>query len=182
MKRRQKTFLGAFLCLSVCMIIIASIRLSGSDMNNTYAVVWGLFWNQTEAAIAIIMVSTTAFRSLLGLKAQKAQKKKVVERYWIARRPHPPGRHFKKATEDESEYEQLSPILGATLTGMRTFTDGERIWDKSMAMEMAYQSEEDTPGAPSHKPQEIEVANHISTASNILDGAERSIVANLPSN
>jgi len=90
----------------------------------------------------------------------------------------------KKATEDESEYEQLSSILGATPpTGMRTFTDdGERIWDNSMAMEMAYQSGEESPGASSHKPQGIGVAHHISTTSNILDGAERSRDGNLLSN
>ena len=165
------------------MIIIASVRVLGFHIRNTYIVVWAIFWAQTEAAIAIIMVSTTAFRSLLGLKAQKAQKKKLEERDWIARRPQLQARYFKKkATEDQSEYEQLSPILGATPTGMRTFTDEERIRDKSMAMEMAYQSQEDTPGAPRDKRQEIEVVHHISTASNIFDGAERSRDANLLSN
>lgn len=115
------------------MIIIASIRMLGFNIKNTYIAVWGLFWHQTEASIAIIMVSTTAFRSLLGLKAQKAQKKKVAERYWVARRPQLLARYSKKATEDESEYEQLSSIPSASLTGMRTSTDGEGIWDKSMA-------------------------------------------------
>lgn len=47
---------------------------------------------------------------------------------------------------------------------------GEGIWDKSMEIEiemkMAYQSEEDTAAASSHKSQEIEVAHHLSTASN----------------
>ena len=169
------------------MIIIASVRVLGFQIRNTYVVVWAIFWAQTEAAIAIIMVSTTAFRSLLGLKAQKAQKKKLEERYWIARHPQlQQARSFnkKKATEEESEYELLSSILGATTpTGMRTFTDhGERIWDKSIAMEMAYQSEEDTAGVPRDNRQEIEVFHRISTASNILDGAERSRDANLLSN
>lgn len=192
MKRRQKIFLGAFLCLSVCTIIIASVRVIGFHIRNTYVAVWAIFWAQTEAAIAIIMVSTTAFRSLLGLKAQKAQKKKVEERYWIGRRPQQlqRARYFnkKKATEDNAEYEQLSSIsLGATPpTGMRTSTtDGERrigYNSMEMGMEMAYQSEEDTAGATSHKPQEIEGAHHISTASNTLDGAESSRDANLFSN
>ena len=171
------------------MIIIASVRVIGFHIRNTYVAVWAIFWAQTEAAIAIIMVSTTAFRSLLGLKAQKGQKKKVEEGYWIKRRPQQlqQARYFnkKKTTDDEAEYEQPSPIsLGATPpAGMRTFTtDGERIWDNSMAMETAYQSEEDTAGATSHKPQEIEGAHHISTASNTLDGAERSRDANLLSN
>ena len=191
MKRRQKIFLGAFLCLSICMIIIASVRVLGFKIKNTYIIVWAIFWAQTEAAIAIIMVSATAFKSLLGLKAQKAQKKKGGEMYWIARRPHlVPARYFTKktATDEETDYEQLSSILGAaTPTGtMRTLTDGERIQDDdSMAMEMnAYQSEEDThPGAHRDKSQEIEVAHHIPAASSILEtGAERSRDTNLLSN
>lgn len=167
MKRRQKIFLGAFLCLSVCMIITAFVRVLGFKIKDTYIIAWGLFWHQTEAAVAIITVSTTAFRSLLGLKAQKAQKKKLVERYWIELRPQLlAGSFSKQAREEESEYEQLSSVLGATLTRMHKFTDsGEGIWDNIMAMEMAKQSDEDTPGAPSHKPQEIEVPRHISTTS-----------------
>lgn len=166
------------------MIIIASVRVLGFHIRNTYVVVWAIFWAQTEAAIAVMMVSTTAFRSLLGLKAQKAQKKELEERYWIARHPQQlqaRSINKKKATEDEFEYEQFLPIRGATpTTGMRaSTTEGERIWDKSMAMEMANQFEEISAGASSLKPQEIEVAHQISTTSNILDGAERARDANL---
>ena len=177
-KRRQKIFLGVFLCLNVCMIIIASVRVLSFEINGTYNAVWGLFWHQAEAAISIIMVSITAFRSLLGLKALKARKKKEMERSWFAHRPKLRARYFKKATEDESESEQLPSIPGATLTGMRTFIDGNGIWDKTMAMEMTHQSEKDTLGAASHTPQKIEVTHQISTESNIFDGAEHTRIAN----
>lgn len=146
------------------MIIIAIVRLLGFLINNIFNLVWGLFWHQAEAAIAILMVSITAFRSLLGIKALKAREKKDMERFWFARRPKLPARYFKKATEDESESEQLPSIPGATLTGMRTFINGNGIWDES---------EKDWPGTASHEPQEIEVAHQISTESNSFDGAER---------
>lgn len=138
----------------------------------------GVIWHQAEAAVAIIMVSITAFRSLLGLKAQKTRKKKEMERSWFAHCPKLLARYFKKATEDESESEQLPSIPGATLTGMRTFIDGNGIWDESMAMGMTHQSKKNTPGADSHKPQETEVTRKILTESNIFDEAERLRVAN----
>ena len=178
MKRQQKIFLGFFLCLSVCMIIIAIVRVWGFIINNTLNLVWGVFWHQAEAAIAIIMVSITAFRSLLGIKALKAQEKKKMERSWFAHRPKLLARYFEKSTEEESEFEQLPSVPGATLTGMRTFINGNRIWDDSMAMGMTHQSEKDWPLPASHKPQEIEVTHKISTESDIFDGAERTRAAN----
>ncbi len=160
------------------MIIITAVRVLGFNMKSTYNVLWGLFWHQAEAAIAIIMVSITAFRSLLGLKAQKAQEKKAKERYWYTHRPKLLA-YFNKTTEDKSESAQLPSLPGATLTGMRTFSDRDGIWDDSMAIEMTYQMENDALEAASHKPQEIEVTPQISTASNNFDGAERTRVANI---
>lgn len=160
------------------MIIIASVRVWGLEINSNYIVVWGFFWHQAEAAIAIIMVSITAFRPLLGLKAQKARKKVEMERSWFANRPKLRGKYVKKATEDESDSEPLRSIPGATLAGMRTITDGDRIWDESVAIEMTHQSEWDTPGAASHKPQAMVVSPQLSTKSNQSYGAERTRAAN----
>ena len=120
------------------MIIIACVRVLAFNINGTYNAVWGIFWHQTEAAVAIIMVSITAFRSLLGLISLKAQKKKKMERYWFADRAKLQIRYFKKRREAEAESEfeseQLPSIPGATLTGMHTFLNGNEIWDGSMEM------------------------------------------------
>ena len=148
------------------MIIIAIVRVWGFIINNTLNLVWGVFWHQAEAAIAIIMVSITAFRSLLGIKALKAQEKKKMERSWFAHRPKLLARYFEKATEEESEFEQLPSVPGATLTGMRTSING------------THQSEKDWPLPARHKPQEIEVTHKISTEFDIFDGAERIRAAN----
>ena len=71
LKLQRKLALGVVLCLSIFMIVIASIRLGlcyipttdGSTIPDT---TWLFFWQALEACTAIIMVSLTAFRSLYG--------------------------------------------------------------------------------------------------------------------
>ena len=62
---KRKLALAAMLCLSVFMIIIAIVRVAGSllpgDITDT---VWLFFWQTMEAAVAVIMVALTGFRSL----------------------------------------------------------------------------------------------------------------------
>ena len=57
------------------MTTIAIVRISGYVVNNTFDIVWTIFWHQAEGAVAIIMV-LTAFRSMLGIKIWKALEKK----------------------------------------------------------------------------------------------------------
>ncbi len=63
MHRRQKIGIGAFLCLSVCTIFIACIRISGFRPQGELGISWQYFWWQVEASIAVIAVSASAFRS-----------------------------------------------------------------------------------------------------------------------
>lgn len=120
-KRNPKILLGIFLCLSLCMIIVAMVRISGLRIGGTNIdIQWQIFWHDVEANIAVIMVSVTAVRSLLGLKAVKSREKK--ERVWYS--------HCRKLLFRE-EHEnldggQLPSIPGATLTGIRTFIRGNR--------------------------------------------------------
>ena len=68
---RRKMALLTVLCLSVFMIIISIVRIAfvhiqlpnGRGAPDTP---WLFFWQNIEAATAIIMVSVTAFRSMLG--------------------------------------------------------------------------------------------------------------------
>ena len=103
-----------------------------------------LFWHQAEGAVAIIMVSFTAFRSLLGINALNAREKMKRERYWFSHCPKLPTRYFKKTTQDEFKSEQLPSIPGATLTGMRSDNGSDK-------------SEQDRPRAARHKPKEFEL-------------------------
>lgn len=75
---RRKLALFAVLSLSAFMIAIAIVRVALSSVaskstaaSSSQAItdtVWLFFWQSIEAAIAIIMVSVTAFRSMLGQK------------------------------------------------------------------------------------------------------------------
>lgn len=125
-KRRQKILLGIFLCLSICMIIIAIVRISGARIHHTtnIDVQWQTFWNDIEGTVAVIMVSITAFRSLLGVKALKSREKKEQARYWYRRKLL--FRKESKNSSVDSNEDQLPAIPGPTLTGIRTLIRGNR--------------------------------------------------------
>ncbi|CAF9936975.1 hypothetical protein IMSHALPRED_010973 [Imshaugia aleurites] len=62
---RRKLALGGILCLSVCTMIISIIKVAGGINNNGGVdTSWVFLWYETEAAVAIIVVSVTAFRAL----------------------------------------------------------------------------------------------------------------------
>ena len=70
-RRRRKIALGTVLCLSIFMVIVAIIRVALdriqlSNGNTAPDTPWLCFWTNVEGAVAIIMVSLTAFRSMLG--------------------------------------------------------------------------------------------------------------------
>ena len=124
-KRSQKMLLSIFLCLSVCMIVIAIVRISGLRLSNKSPdVQWETFFQQVEASVSVITISLTAFRSLLGLKALKAREKK--HRAWYSYQRIALFRNRHKTSESELNGERLPSIPGATLSGIRTFIRGDR--------------------------------------------------------
>lgn len=123
--RRQKFGLGTTLCLSVVMIIIAVIRISGIRLEGGEVdIVWLAFWQQQECSIAIIMVSLTAFRSLFVADAQ-ARRPRYTPSTWRERmvwnRHHRDSRSSAKGAMGE-----LPQIPSATMTGLRTMIRGSR--------------------------------------------------------
>lgn len=162
------------------MIIIAIVRISGFRIKeSSIDITWELFWHQVEASVALITVSITAFRSLLGIKALKAREKEKRERSWFSHRAKLLTRYLKKETQDEPEPEQLPSIPGATLTGMRTFIHGDGILDESRAMGMTHKSEKNWPRAACHEPRETEINIQVSTKSDFFDGGKRANAANI---
>lgn len=64
------------------MIMIAIVRISGLRIQKSdIDIQLELFWQDAEDNIAVIMVSITAFRSLVGMKALKAREKR--KRSWF---------------------------------------------------------------------------------------------------
>ena len=62
---RRKLALGGILCLSVCTMIISIIKVAGGNTTDGGVdTSWVLFWYEIEAAVAIIVVSVSAFRAL----------------------------------------------------------------------------------------------------------------------
>lgn len=77
-KPRQKLGIGAFLCLSIVMVIVAIIKASGIRTSvDSFDLVWEVFWQQIEACTAVLMVSFTAFRSVFISNKSKAGRKVV---------------------------------------------------------------------------------------------------------
>lgn len=123
-QRGQKIFLGMFLCLSLCMIVIAIVRVTGVRVHENLDTQWSIFWGEVEAIVAVIMVSITAFRSLLGLKVLKSREAK--ERAWYYYRRKLAFQKDNKKSNFNSRGNWLPAIPGATVTGIRTRIWGER--------------------------------------------------------
>lgn len=155
-------FLGIFLCLSICMIVIAIVRVSGLRIQkkNNIDIQWELFWQDVEATVAVIMVSITAFRSLLSMKALKARENK--QRSWVSYRRKLLVRKFNKVSEDETDIEQLRSIPRATLTGIRTFINSDKTWNSPGATGMTHAaSQGDMSGGDIHETHNIGVTQQI---------------------
>ena len=62
---RRKIALWGILCLSIFTAITAIVKVAGGNISHGQVdSAWAIFWLQAEAAVAIIVVSVTAFRAL----------------------------------------------------------------------------------------------------------------------
>lgn len=114
----RKLGLGAFLCLSVTMALIALVRVGGYRIQGKIDATWQLFWQYIEACIAIIMGSATAFRTLfVGGNSRKAPDKKLSYsvRQRLMRKTPP------KDDCEDTNGRHLPTVPSATLSGLRTF-------------------------------------------------------------
>ncbi|KAI9724630.1 MAG: hypothetical protein M1828_003654 [Chrysothrix sp. TS-e1954] len=128
MKPRQKLGLAAFLCLSVFMVVVAAIRVSGFHYKGTWDNTWIFFWQQIEACTAVSMISVTAFRSAFVADGSKPGRKKYSSpKHASPREPSMVqkvlGKH-EKTPSDQGDLANLT-IPRATMTGARTAIRGE---------------------------------------------------------
>lgn len=72
---RRKLALWGILCLSIFTVITAVVKVAGGNISHGQVdSAWAIFWLQAEAAVAIIVVSITAFRALfVAHRASKQQ-------------------------------------------------------------------------------------------------------------
>ena len=116
----QKISLSAFLCLSVAMIIIASIRLSGLRYSNH---VWIFFWQYTEACVACVMASILTFRTLFISERTRVFKRQKLQPISIKQRVLHNMQIFNMAAWEKVEDDkcELPKIPSATISGLRTY-------------------------------------------------------------
>ena len=113
MKMRQKLGLAAFLCLSVFIIVVALIRVTGFYYHHVYDDTWLILWSQLEACVAVTMISLTAFRSLYVANVSKLRKKRTNLRQATV------GRAFRRQAKTPPDDKVLAglTIPSATLVG-----------------------------------------------------------------
>ena len=114
-KPKTKLFLGTSLCLSFAMVIVTIVRVSGLRNGVNLDPVWDFYWQVVESSIAIIMVSSTAFRSFF---VQERIRRSQEKRSWY----HGMKQMLSSrsgGTSEESAHE-LPPIARGHLTGLRT--------------------------------------------------------------
>ena len=124
---RRKLALGGILSLSICTIITSIIRLAGGDAKNgELDQSWVVFWYDIEAAIAIIIVSVSAFRALFvahqAMKYQSpGEKGSTSWNFWS-----------KKSKSSRSKEQPVTPppALGGVRTQVRGSQYGGRSFDR----------------------------------------------------
>lgn len=122
---RQKLGLALFLCLSLIMVIIAIVRVAGIKLSGgNVDIVWLAFWMQQECSIAVIMVSSSAFRSFFVTGTANSPSPACSPESWkrrlLRRRPSPDR-------DDMESANGLPQVPRATLTGMQTAIRDMRI-------------------------------------------------------
>ncbi|KAI1370050.1 hypothetical protein F4677DRAFT_459337 [Hypoxylon crocopeplum] len=129
LSRSTKFGLAVFLCLSIFMAICAIVRMSGFHYKGFEDDVWEFFWQHTEGAVAVMMASITAFRTLFVKRADNAEDST----------PHSPAesffrrlfKHFQFLARAQPEEKptpapgnpifKLPKIPSPIFTGVRTF-------------------------------------------------------------
>ena len=93
------------------MIITSIIKISaGNIIHGQIDTTWAIFWLQAEAAVAVMVVSISAFRALFvvdGFQDQKVQQQAASSRRWLWSR-------------SRTAHSKLPSIPSPTMTGVKT--------------------------------------------------------------
>lgn len=120
MKPSQKIGVGAFLCLSISMILMAIIRAAGMHFHGKFDNTWIFIWQQLEACVAVMMLSLTAFRSVFVAAKPNPNDKRA--KAWVPSTRRLLGRHKKPGFDDSNPLDNLA-IPNPTLTGFTRILD-----------------------------------------------------------
>ncbi|KAI4600650.1 hypothetical protein KJ359_012811 [Pestalotiopsis sp. 9143b] len=120
--------LAVFLCLSIFMAVCAVIRIAGFHYKGLEDDTWEFFWQQVEGAVAVMMASITAFRTLF---VRQTNNDKVADRSPVGNLFHRLYRRFqslaqaqpdeKPALDQSSSVIELPKLPSPIFTGVRSF-------------------------------------------------------------
>ena len=118
---RQKFVLALSLCLSILMIVVSIVRMSGlRRAKGEVDVIWQAFWQQQEASIAVIVVSVSAFRSLFVARLTNNPPPKGIKQSINDWRKKIARRRLGSTTDDQGNQDSnnLPAVPSPTITGM----------------------------------------------------------------
>ena len=120
LRMAQKISLHAFLCLSIAMIVIACIRLSGL---RNYNLIWLQFWLYMEPCVACVMASILTFRTLFISDRTRVFKLRKLQQGSVKQRVLHNMKIFNMAAWEkvEDDNNELPQIPSATISGLRTY-------------------------------------------------------------
>lgn len=124
-----KIGLSIFLCLSIFMAICAIIRIAGFHYKGVEDDTWAFFWQHIEGAVAIIMASITAFRTLFVRQTNDANStslspagsllRRIFGRFQSLARAQPGEK--PSSSNDSGPLLKLPTMPSPIFTGVRTF-------------------------------------------------------------
>ncbi|XDG05101.1 hypothetical protein ABKA04_004716 [Annulohypoxylon sp. FPYF3050] len=129
LSRSTKFGLAVFLCLSIFMAICAIVRIAGYHYRGLEDDIWEFFWQQTEGAVAVMMASITAFRTLFVKQTNSESETsrspvesffhRIFRRFQALARAQPEEKPAPK--QEAGAISKLPKIPSPIFTGLRTF-------------------------------------------------------------
>ncbi|KAI1498935.1 hypothetical protein F5X99DRAFT_420218 [Biscogniauxia marginata] len=141
LSRSTKFGLVIFLCLSIFMAICAIVRIAGFHYKGLEDDTWEFFWQHTEGAVAVMMASITAFRTLFVKQTNDAESTtprspveslfhRLFRRFQSLARAQPAE---KPTSTLDTSILKLPKIPSPIFTGVRTFIRRNNRTDVSAA-------------------------------------------------
>ncbi|KAF2190001.1 hypothetical protein K469DRAFT_722941 [Zopfia rhizophila CBS 207.26] len=125
----QKIVLMFSLCLTIFMITITIIRVSGMVSNGVVDIIWEVYWLILAAEVGLIMAAAIAFRIFfVAWNNRKTSPPEQVQRFFRESFANRFRRGWRSQSEDTEELgNHLPAIPRAQMTGMRTFIDAQGV-------------------------------------------------------
>jgi uncharacterized membrane protein YozB (DUF420 family) len=127
----QRVALAFSLCLTIFLIVITVVRVSGLVNKDIVDNVWEIYWTLLSAEVGIILAAAISFRALFVARSNskksnlspQEQARQFFKRSYLSRKRRKNGPYtdtFDTMSDTESG---LPSVPRAYMTGMRTFID-----------------------------------------------------------